>query len=109
MNGLVSVIISSLIINQQHLITANVLSPKTGCVTDFCQNDGTCALNSTGSPVCTCLVGYQGDNCEITPCMHLDPCVGRGDCEVINHDPVCTCNQPWAGTSCQTCDCGDNS
>lgn len=89
---------------------ASVLSPKTGgCVDGFCSDSGTCALNSTGNAVCTCLVGYLGDNCEIDPCQNLDPCVGRGDCTVINHDPICICNQPWAGTSCQSCDCGDYS
>lgn len=37
---------------------------KAKCTDSTCQNGGTCK-NSAAGPVCTCLEGYSGANCEI--------------------------------------------
>ena len=90
------------------LISSGVIEKSTTCPYNFCSGGGICSFNSTGLPVCTCYVGYTGDNCEINPCELLDPCGSNGNCYLENSEPHCDCHTPWAGTGCLTCDCGSH-
>ena len=34
------------------------------CMTKQCYNGGSCVIEDNGKPICTCIQGYWGDNCE---------------------------------------------
>ena len=57
-----------------------------------CSGNGVCA-NGT----CTCLVGWQGDDCSKLACP--SDCSGHGICQ---EDATCLCDQGWDGAGCAT-------
>ncbi|KAJ5069601.1 neurofibromin [Anaeramoeba ignava] len=83
------------------------------CTEQLCNgtdcNNGTCVVY-TG--LCSCNVGYFGDNCEFKYCNDsVDLCNGNGDC--INQTGGCLCYQGWTGEHCniswcEGIDCGDH-
>lgn len=83
-----------------------------------CQNNGTCAYNSTDQAVCVCEIGYTGDYCESKinfirlskfSITHLveegcanKPCLNGGLCVNINTiDYECECLSIYNGTNCE--------
>ena len=69
---------------------------------------------ATNGYKCECIDGFEGDNCEITPC-DTAPCQNDGTCEVIV-DGVgfgalaiseCFCEFPFSGAQCQHSPCND--
>lgn len=47
-----------------HFVTLLIRAVKEECEPTTCKNGGTCTEIATGRHLCTCLVGYRGENCE---------------------------------------------
>lgn len=47
-----------------HFVTLLIRAVKKECEPTTCKNGGTCTEIATGRHLCTCLVGYRGENCE---------------------------------------------
>ena len=61
-----------------------------------CLNNGTCTLDggTTTGYTCSCLAGYSGPTCELTPCAP-DPCLNEGVCSINGHTYTCDCKPGW--------------
>lgn len=94
------------------------------CASRPCQNSGSCVFPTTGSmfqqsrtkkknspPECSCLLGFSGEFCEITPCTEV-LCQNGGSCEVkfegyqqnyvrkYKGISECACTAEFYGTYC---------
>jgi hypothetical protein len=71
----------------------------TDCSPNTCTNGGTCD-DSSGLPVCTCVAGYEGPNCE----TNIDDCVANacvnGRCQDGVHAYSCNCDYGFGGPLC---------
>jgi hypothetical protein len=84
-----------------------------------CSGHGGCD-DSTGSPICSCEVGYSGARCESCARGYQDKdadhtcsatcdgaslgdCSGRGTCSDASGGAACQCNPGYAGSVCQDC------
>lgn len=95
-----------------------------GCTQSSCNalaGGGTCD-DSTGNAVCTCSVGFSGDDC--TECsqgyfLQQDVCmpatcqtntcnenISAGSCDDTTGVAICTCNAGYVGAACQNCAAG---
>ena len=64
-----------------------------------CQNDGVCSLTSDLTAECSCLAGFTGQFCEITPCTS-NPCQNNGLCEIKGDSYQCICPAGYHGHDC---------
>ena len=84
------------------------------CDSNPCQNGGTCtddALNPLGF-TCSCLSGFNGNQCENDPCT-TNPCSNGGTCAVSKDNngagtAVCTCQGIFIGLTCDDKPCDSN-
>ena len=56
------------------------------CMTKQCYNGGSCVIEDNGKPICTCILGYWGDNCEQSKYyifLALRP-TGKSKCLLLN-------------------------
>jgi formylglycine-generating enzyme required for sulfatase activity len=84
-----------------------------------CSDRGTCSVVD-GDPLCTCVEGYAGDNCEGCAAGYhqdggicvadvacgADSCSGNGSCDDSTGVVICTCDAGYAGDHCGSCDTG---
>lgn len=87
------------------LTSDNILSSRnvidcdgTPCGGDFCENGGTCWLDSFMIPHCSCVKPYYGNKCENIPTCNEKHCLNRGTC--INSQ--CSCKMGFNGAFCET-------
>ncbi|KAI6179095.1 hypothetical protein M3Y98_00573500 [Aphelenchoides besseyi] len=72
------------------------------CLDLRCQNNGTCAYNSTGDAFCVCSAGFGGETCEIQQGCANNPCQNGGFCSNVNEtDYECECLSLFNGTNCE--------
>lgn len=84
-------------------------SPSTDdpCDTYECANGGTCELDGNNMPMCNCLPGYQGAQCDtVDPICSNFRCSNGGICQVTpSFNPFCECANGYVGVNCDTkCD-----
>lgn len=87
-----------------------------GCEPTTCSGNGVCE-DSSGSPMCTCDVGWTGTACDtcaagrrddgrgdctIEQTCRADTCSGHGACDDSAGVTVCACDEGYTGQSCQT-------
>ncbi|CAH8866477.1 unnamed protein product [Trichobilharzia szidati] len=71
------------------------------CPPNYCLNNGTCYPGPDNRPHCTCLVNYEGEQCERAKRCPPDYCL-RGRCEMIHGMPRCDClGTDHKGTHCE--------
>ncbi|XP_060565064.1 neurogenic locus notch homolog protein 2-like isoform X2 [Ruditapes philippinarum] len=72
------------------------------CTPNQCQNSGTC-VDGINAYTCTCLPGYNGDNCEndIDECTP-NQCQNGATCVDGINAYTCTCVAGYEGINCQT-------
>ena len=46
-------------------------SNKDGCTPEYCEHDGICYADRTGSLICECTDGFMGDRCETGNLLYL--------------------------------------
>ncbi|CAH1800248.1 unnamed protein product [Owenia fusiformis] len=70
---------------------------------DPCKNFAVCSVDPEGDPVCSCLPGYSGLNCEIDrdECIS-NLCGANGQCLDGSNSFTCECNEGFTGLTCQT-------
>lgn len=73
----------------------------TPCGGEYCFNNGTCWLDSSLNPHCTCIGPFYGDQCELLPSCNNEGtfCKNNGRC--IN-DEYCSCTVGWTGAFCES-------
>ncbi|XP_059167874.1 sushi, von Willebrand factor type A, EGF and pentraxin domain-containing protein 1-like [Physella acuta] len=73
------------------------------CMTDPCENGGTCEPTRGFLYKCVCPRGFAGKNCEneINFCAD-QPCSNGGTCEIYQDSYRCLCNEGFAGKTCST-------
>ncbi|KAJ8020411.1 Neurogenic locus notch-like protein 1 [Holothuria leucospilota] len=70
---------------------------------DPCVN-GFCFSVSSTVPLCVCMPGFVGTNCDIplNPCLFLN-CLNGGQCLVVDStNAVCQCTDDFTGSNCET-------
>uniref|UniRef100_A0A8C3AZA6 Slit homolog 2 (Drosophila) n=1 Tax=Cyclopterus lumpus TaxID=8103 RepID=A0A8C3AZA6_CYCLU len=84
------------------------------CLSNPCQNDGTCSNDPVHYYRCTCPYGFKGQNCEepIHACIG-NPCQNGGTCHLKEGEGSnfwCVCPEGFEGDSCEINfnDCEDN-
>lgn len=80
------------------------------CADDPCANGATCREVTDGF-FCECVVGYEGDTCEVnTDDCADDPCFNGGTCNDAVDGYTCACAAGYEGTQCQVDidDCADD-
>lgn len=111
------------------LVYAFLFAVKTECKSDSCKNGGTCTEMAMGRHLCTCAVGYRGDDCEGSLCFpagqslinfalvslmftqlprfrseisrcHPNPCRNGGTCSETDESFVCLCPEGYKGKTC---------
>lgn len=97
----------SVYVNSQHipLDAVNIKSSRniadcdgTPCGGDFCENGGSCLLDSALNPLCLCPEPFQGLRCEKTPDCNGQSCLNGGRC--LNSRCICTVG--YSGAFCET-------
>ena len=84
----------------------NVTSPEeispTPCDVSPCENNATCVSIGDDEYMCTCRVGYYGDNCqEALPCTG-SPCQNGAKCQNSNRaNYTCACDAGYWGVHCE--------
>ncbi|XP_054282074.1 protein eyes shut [Macrosteles quadrilineatus] len=90
------------------LVESTVLSARnvddcdgTACGGDVCLHGGTCWLDTSLKPHCTCTQEYAGERCEsLVSCLDL-PCENGGLCiKNPGSKPNCQCPIGWEGPFC---------
>ncbi|XP_022111137.1 sushi, von Willebrand factor type A, EGF and pentraxin domain-containing protein 1-like [Acanthaster planci] len=75
------------------------------CRANPCANGGTCTqVGDTVDFTCSCINGFEGDQCETTtnPCLS-SPCLNGGKCfRDAEGRTFCQCPSNYTGTTCQT-------
>ncbi|XP_039278690.1 protein eyes shut [Nilaparvata lugens] len=88
----------------EHVLSARNIADcdGTACGGDVCQNGGTCWLDSTYQPHCTCTQYYTGRKCEtMVTCLEV-PCLNNGHCVTANREqPHCQCPNGRGGHFCE--------
>ncbi|CAD5112247.1 DgyrCDS1478 [Dimorphilus gyrociliatus] len=81
-------------------------APSISCISNekICENSGTC-IRKDGKPVCVCLDGFDGDNCEITlemgSCTNACNPAGVQNCETKGAYFRCYCKENYTGILCE--------
>ncbi|XP_022099124.1 mucin-4-like isoform X5 [Acanthaster planci] len=96
------------------LIRSTFIIGDPNCNAAPCANGGTCAEDNSlpAGYVCSCLLGFSGQNCEIGPCGN-SPCMNGATCSVNSTTStgyLCLCARGYTGLQCQTtvpCDLGN--
>jgi Notch-like protein len=77
------------------------------CSEENCSSHGTCSVdsdNTTDGYLCTCSLGYTGNDCENDPCFK-ENCSSHGTCSVDAGDTtdgyLCTCSPGYTGNDCE--------
>uniref|UniRef100_A0A158QF61 Notch receptor 3 n=1 Tax=Hymenolepis diminuta TaxID=6216 RepID=A0A158QF61_HYMDI len=74
------------------------------CLEEPCRNGGKC-INTPGSFVCRCPVGFEGRFCEArsNPCDNTygPVCVNGGTCSTVNGKAICRCPIGFSGSRCE--------
>uniref|UniRef100_A0A8C9S1Q5 Slit homolog 1a (Drosophila) n=1 Tax=Scleropages formosus TaxID=113540 RepID=A0A8C9S1Q5_SCLFO len=85
------------------------------CLSNPCQNQGTCQSDPVDIYKCTCPTGYKGKNCEkvLNACVS-NPCANGATCQPSNEDSdvfSCFCPPGFDGPTCHTNidECQDNN
>jgi len=68
------------------------------CTEDICAN-GFCGLEE-GHSVCSCALGWAGDNCEIQNGEYAEVECVNGFVGALEHNFVCFCDNGWQGDTC---------
>jgi hypothetical protein len=73
------------------------------CAIDPCLNGATCE-NLEGDFNCTCVVGWEGKQCEVNPndCLVTEPCKNGASCKDRVGGFECACALGWTGADCTT-------
>ena len=89
--------------NCQSLQAVVDTTPSGACSTNPCFNSAICDNVGSDSYTCTCVAGYDGNNCEndIDDCAS-NPCVNATYCEDLVNDYNCACNPGYEGKNCST-------
>jgi hypothetical protein len=71
------------------------------CAIDPCLNGATCN-NLVGNFSCSCVVGWEGKQCEINPndCLMNEPCKNGASCKDRVGGFECACSLGWSGADC---------
>ena len=71
------------------------------CAVNPCQNGATCT-DTINSYTCSCLAGYNGENCEnnIDECA-LSPCQNGATCADAINSYSCSCLEGFEGINCE--------
>lgn len=83
-----------------------------GCSLNYCQNGGTCSVNSNNTAVCTCRSGFYGSQCQTTnACQsganNQSPCLNGATCiqqQFLPNGFFCICPSNYFGITCQVTD-----
>ncbi|KAL5961479.1 Neurogenic locu Notch protein, partial [Taenia solium] len=74
------------------------------CSEEPCRNGGKC-VNTPGSFVCRCAVGFEGRVCEVRvdPCdaTYGPVCANGGVCITVNNRATCRCASGFSGSRCE--------
>nr|CUU99098.1 neurogenic locus notch protein [Hymenolepis microstoma] len=74
------------------------------CLKEPCRNGGEC-LNTPGSFICRCPVGFEGRFCEArsNPCddTYGPVCANGGICSTVNGKAICRCPTGFSGSHCE--------
>ncbi|XP_038065532.1 fibroblast growth factor receptor-like isoform X3 [Patiria miniata] len=80
------------------------------CMTDTCMNGGTC-MDGMGGVVCTCAMGWTGQNCEdaMPDACSNTPCQNNGSCMPVMGMMMyeCMCAAGFSGRDCEMDACGN--
>ncbi|XP_032890012.1 slit homolog 1 protein isoform X1 [Amblyraja radiata] len=84
----------------------SILAKCSPCLSNPCQNHGTCLDHPMDHYRCTCPHGYQGKRCEspINGCIS-NPCENGGTCHIKEGQSGafwCTCPEGFLGNTCTT-------
>lgn len=87
-------------LNEENIKSARNIADCDGtpCGRDFCENGGTCWLDSNLNPFCLCQNPYFGDRCEQVPECGGLTCKNGGRC--LNSK--CICSIGFTGVYCET-------
>ncbi|XP_064419058.1 slit homolog 1b isoform X1 [Latimeria chalumnae] len=84
------------------------------CLSNPCQNQGTCQNDPVEFYRCTCPYGFKGKDCEtpLNACFN-NPCQNGGTCQFVegeNASFACSCPEGFDGSTCAVNrdDCEDN-
>jgi len=79
-----------------------LIKDKTNCFPNPCRNGASC-VDEINSYSCTCLSGYEGNNCQtnINECAS-NPCKNGASCVDGVNSYSCTCSSGYEGDNCQT-------
>eukprot|EP01012_Entosiphon_sulcatum_P038443 TRINITY_DN4989_c0_g1_i1.p1 TRINITY_DN4989_c0_g1~~TRINITY_DN4989_c0_g1_i1.p1 ORF type:complete len:520 (+),score=85.62 TRINITY_DN4989_c0_g1_i1:64-1623(+) len=87
---------------QTALVASSEVQKFLVCAPNPCLNNGTCAVSTSSSAVCTCTKGYRGTLCDTTVCTSTY-CKNGGTCSVsTTNTAVCTCTSKYTGPTCTT-------
>lgn len=87
-------------LNERNIRSARNIADCDGtpCGGDFCENGGSCWLDSNLNPLCLCQDPYFGERCEKVPECGGLMCKNGGRC--LNSR--CICSVGWTGVYCET-------
>ncbi|XP_072413292.1 slit homolog 1 protein-like isoform X2 [Chiloscyllium punctatum] len=93
----------------------SILAKCSPCLSNPCENQGTCQDDHLDYYKCNCPFGYKGRHCEspVSACIH-QPCDNGGTCHVKEGDSQafwCTCPDGFQGNTCaiNIDDCEENA
>ncbi len=71
------------------------------CTNNPCNNGSSCT-NTPGSFICTCVVGYTGDICDVVNDCTTTSCQNGGICQDEVNGFQCECPAGFSGSTCET-------